>query len=253
MKRTRGWYILIIVALVVLGLALAACTRDRPQEQVDSVRVTPEETGSATPTPTPASPESAPEATPTPVSAAGVTPVLPLPTPTSVATPTPHATPTTATVWHWYTVRRGDTLFSIATKFNTTVEELKRLNNLTDSTIYVGQKLKVPGAAQPGEGGTTEYIVQPGDTLFSIAQKFGVDMHELARINNIRDPGTIYVGQKLIIPVSPSSSAKFYKVKPGDTLSQIAERFGVSMQAIMEANGITDPDAIYVGQILRIP
>ncbi len=249
---------ILLIGVVVLTAVLSACTRDRPQESVEGVQLSPDMSVLGTPTLTPASnattPTPTPATTPTPITASGVTPVLPLPTQAPSPAPSQEKTPTSApAAWHWYTVRRGDTLYSIATRFGTTVEELRRLNGLTDTTIYVGQKLKVPGAAQPGEGGTTVYIVRPGDTLSSIAYRFGVDVRELARINHITDPSTIYVGQKLIIPVSAKSTAKLYTVRPGDTLSQIAERFGVSLQALMEANGITDPDAIYVGQVLRIP
>lgn len=149
-------------------------------------------------------------------------------------------------------MQRGDTLFSIAQRFGTTVEELKRLNGLTDNTIYVGQRLKVP-AAPPSEETYTEYVVQPGDTLFSIAQRFGVDVDELAQLNGITDPGLIYVGQRLRIPAGAKPARALYQVQPGDTLSSIAQRFGVTLEALMEANGITDPDQIYAGQILRIP
>jgi len=245
--------ILSVVLLVGMIPALSGCTRDRPQEPVDSVQLNQGEGAAADQATSPAMPTVLPTVTTSAATAPLVTPIPPTPRPTPTPVPIPTPTATTSQVWHWYTVRRGDTLYSIAARFNTTVEELRRLNNLSDNTIYVGQKLKVPGPASEGEGGTTEYIVQPGDTLFSIAQRFGVDVHELARINNITDPSTIYVGQKLIIPVSPSKSTKLYKVQPGDTLSQIAEKFGVSMQAIMELNGITDPDQIYVGQVLRIP
>ncbi len=129
-----------------------------------------------------------------------------------------------------------------------------QLNGLSDSTIYPGQKLKVPGPASTEESGPIEYVVQEGDTLFSIARRFGVDMEELARANNITDPSTIYVGQRLIIPGARITPARdLYYVQPGDTLTSIAQRFGVSLQALMEANNISDPDEIYAGQVLRIP
>lgn len=182
----------------------------------------------------------------------------PVVTPTPVPSPLPTVQPTstppgeTDQPWQYYTVQRGDTLFSIAQRFQTTVEELKQLNGLADNTIYVGQRLKVP-APPPTEEGYTEYVVQPGDTLFSIAQRFGVDMDELARLNDIEDPGTIFVGQRLRIPAGAKPARTLYVVQPGDTLSNIAQRFGVSLDALMEANGITNPDEIYAGQILRIP
>ncbi len=250
--HTRS-YLIIAAVFVALVLGSVACTRDRPTEPIDSWTPALKTPSVELSTPTVITPTTS------------ISPTIPALTTVVLVQPTlaakPSATPTpsvsgqsTPTPWHWYTVRQGDTLYSIALRFNTSIKTLKRLNELTETTIYVGQKLKVPGAASGGESGTREYIVKPGDTLFSIAKRFGVDLQELARINHIVDPSTIYVGQKLIIPAGAAPPVqKLYRVQPGDTLSAIAVRFGVSMQAIMDANHITDPDAIYVGQVLRIP
>jgi len=243
--------IALLIAVVLLG---GACTRDRPKETVEAwtPAATPVPSGEETPlvvTPTPTA-TPLPGVVPTPVPIVPIEPTLP-PTPTPVPTEPPAAQ---GENWHYYTVRDGDTLSSIAVQFDTTVEDLQRLNDLSDTTIYVGQKLKVPGPASAEEVQGVEYVVQPGDTLFSIAKRFGVDMQELASANNITDPSTIYVGQRLVIPGAAETPAReLYKVQPGDTLSSIAQRFGVSLQDLMTANGITDPDAIYVGQVLRIP
>jgi len=77
---------------------------------------------------------------------------------------------------------------------------LQRLNNLSNpNRIYVGQRLRVPGSGTPS-GGTRTYVVQPGDTLSSIARKFGTTTATLQRLNNLSNPNRIYVGQRLIIP-----------------------------------------------------
>ena len=101
-----------------------------------------------------------------------------------------------------YTVRTGDTLYSIALRFGVTLAELQDLNNIADENqIYVGQELKIPataGATAPSEAKT--YVVQAGDTLFSIALRFGVTTWALQVANDIPNENQIYVGQELKIP-----------------------------------------------------
>ena len=116
-------------------------------------------------------------------------PVAPPPPPG----PPPPPVPGTTT----YTVQPGDTLYLIALRFNTTIQRLRELNNLTGDVIYPGQVLIVPatgGGAPPGGGNT--YVVQPGDTLFSIAQRFGTTVTELVRLNSLTST-EIFPGQVL--------------------------------------------------------
>ncbi len=105
----------------------------------------------------------------------------------------------------WYIVRPGDTLSGIAQRFGVSLYSLARANGLsTRSFVYVGQRLRIPGrggASQPPSSGTSRtYTVRRGDTLSSIAARFGVSVLALARANNIRNPSLIYVGQRLVIP-----------------------------------------------------
>ncbi len=104
-----------------------------------------------------------------------------------------------------------------------------------------------------GGGGVTGgvYIVQPGDTLSAIGSRLGVSWQSIAQANGIYYPYTIYVGEKLIIP--GSSTATIYIVQPGDYLSLIGQKFGVSWQSIAQANGIQSPYIIYPGEKLTIP
>ncbi|NOZ28823.1 MAG: LysM peptidoglycan-binding domain-containing protein [Chloroflexi bacterium] len=110
-------------------------------------------------------------------------------------------------------------------------------------------------AASSGE----TYIVRPGDTLIRIASRYQVSVEELARANRLSDPDLIVVGQRLIIPgtasspMVPISGTLPYRVQPGDTLSILAQRFGTTVEAISEANGLEDPDLIVVGQLLSVP
>jgi LysM repeat protein len=126
-----------------------------------------------------------------------------------------------------------------------------------------------PGAVGPGSG---TYTVQANDTLYDIAQRFGVSVEDLMEANDITDPGSLSIGQKLVIPgqepgqvpegtASPEAEAPtatpsaegVYIVQEGDYPSSIAEQFGISTEELMEANGITDPTSLAVGQELIIP
>lgn len=102
-----------------------------------------------------------------------------------------------------------------------------------------------------------EYVVQPGDTLFRIGRRFGVTVQQLLAANpQITDPNLIFPGQIINVPVAitPPPAPGRYVVQPGDTLSRIARRFGVTLGALISANPqIADPDLIYPGQVINIP
>ena len=158
-----------------------------------------------------------------------------------------------------YTVQRNDNLTEIAARFGTTVAELVRLNNIANpNLIYPGQVLIIreSGGSTPPSGATT-YTVQRNDNLTEIAARFGTTVAELVRLNNISNPNLIYPGQVLIIRESggstPPSGTTTYTVQRGDTLSEIAARFGTTVGALVLANNIADRDRIYPGQVLIIP
>jgi LysM repeat protein len=109
-------------------------------------------------------------------------------------------------------------------------------------------------SAQPVVAGEIMHIVQPGQTLFSIARWYGVDVWALARANNIVNPNRIYVGQRLVIPkFTMPGTTNVYVVKVGDTLYSIARVYRTTAWAIAQANGIYNLNHIYVGQRLIIP
>ena len=170
------------------------------------------------------------------------------------AVPTLASASALASAAQTYTVRRGDTLSEIAARFGTTVNELVRLNNIADpDRIYEGDRLIIRAGA--GDGDT--YTVQRGDTLSEIAARFGTTVNELVRLNNIADRDRIYPGQVLIIrenggSVTPPSGTTTYTVQRGDTLSEIAARFGTTVNALVRLNNIADRDLIYPGQVLII-
>ena len=163
----------------------------------------------------------------------------------------------------YYTVQSGNTLSGIAARFGTTVQALAQLNNIANpNLIYVGEVLKLPVSNSVKTGASpkqyqTTYIVQSGDTLSGIAARFGTTVQYLARINGIVNPNLIYVGQVLKISGSGVSaqrgaSTATYVVKYGDTLSGIALRFGTTVNNLVALNDISNPNLIYVGQVLKV-
>ena len=175
----------------------------------------------------------------------------------------------------YYTVKSGDTLSGIANNYQTTVNTLARLNNLSNpNLIYVGQRLLVQQAATPSQPQTTTpststttaatYTVKAGDTLGQIAANHQTSVNQLVQLNKLANPNLIYVGQVLTIkqatsvsqsttatPAKPASSAT-YTVKAGDTLSQIAASHGTSYQTLASLNHLSNPNEIYVGQTLKL-
>ncbi|MDF2714124.1 MAG: putative glycosyl hydrolase [Paenibacillus sp.] len=92
-------------------------------------------------------------------------------------------------------------------------------------------------------------VVNPGDSLWAIAKRYGVPVDDIVRINEIDEPTRLAVGQALIIPTSDT----VHRVAPGETLWTISRRYGVPMEEIARANNLTNPSQLYVGQRLQIP
>lgn len=146
-----------------------------------------------------------------------------------------------------YTVVKGDTLYSIANKFNTTVDELKFVNNLTSNTIYPGQVLNVYPSVTQAQ--TITYLVKKGDTLYSIANAFGTTIQTIKDANALTTD-TIYPYQSLIVPLKFSVGE--YIVKKGDTLYSIANKYNISVDTLKALNNIGF-DTIYPYQALIVP
>ena len=98
-----------------------------------------------------------------------------------------------------YSVRRGDNLWALANRYGTTVERIKRENNLRNSTLQPGQRLVLRGSGAPSSGGGASYVVRRGDTLGKIAQARGISLNRLMSANGLSSRSTIYPGQKLVI------------------------------------------------------
>lgn len=150
----------------------------------------------------------------------------------------------------YYKVVSGDSLWQISKKFGVTVDELKKVNNLTSNALSIGQLLYIP------KNNTTTveqeiYTVKSGDTLYGIANKFGISVDALKKLNNLTT-NTLSIGQKLVIkPTSPANETE-YIVAKGDTLYGIANKFGVTVDAIKNANKLTS-NTLSINQKLKIP
>jgi tyrosinase len=157
-----------------------------------------------------------------------------------------------------YIVQRGDTLRIIANRFGTTVDAILRLNpQITNANlIHVGQVIKLPeGVIIPPTGDQT-YVVQRGDTLRIIANRFGTTVTAILQLNpQIVNPNLIYPGQVIRIRAGapPTDGFQSYIVVRGDTLRIIASRFGTTVQALIALNPqIVNPNLIFPGQVVRI-
>jgi LysM repeat protein len=177
-----------------------------------------------------------------------------------------------------HVVMAGETLSLIALRYGVSVAAIAEANGLADpDRVVEGQMLVIPGLPPSGAGGPAApaarpdpgnpavslvHVVEPGETLSSIAARYGVALARLADANNLADRDLVIAGERLLIPVpsTPSQTtgaapaAEFsHIVRPGDTLSAIAARYGVSMDAIVAANGIANPSIIVLGATLAIP
>ena len=163
-----------------------------------------------------------------------------------------------------YTIKKGDTLWEIARRYGTTVQEIASINNIQNpNLIYPGETIRIlTNSTTSGEEtrgtGDIIYTVQRGNTLSEIAQAYNVTVNHIVELNNIQNPNLIYPGQKLRITESnvqdlkPVTQNSTYTVKSGDTLNSIARKYGVSVDYLVRINGIQNPNIIYPGQLLQI-
>jgi LysM repeat protein len=173
-----------------------------------------------------------------------------------------------------YTVKPGETLSEIAERYGTSVQRLMQLNNLrSPQDLWAGSRIQVPGAtaARPSGGGggtrtttvSANYTVKPGETLSELAERYGTSVQRLMELNNLRGPQDLWAGSRIQVPITRTTTAAApkpavnknatqHKVQSGETLSVIADRYGVSMQNLIALNGISNPNQVEVGRTLKL-
>lgn len=151
-----------------------------------------------------------------------------------------------------YIVKKGDSLYSIANKYNTTVEELKRINNLTSNILSIGQVLKLPSDKANNvekEENTISYTVQKGDSLYSIARKYDTTIDRIKDLNNLTT-NLLSIGQVLLIPTDTNLETT-YTVKKGDSLYSIAKKYNTTVDRLKQLNNLSS-NLLSIGQILIV-
>ena len=147
-----------------------------------------------------------------------------------------------------YIVEKGDTLYKIANKYNTTVDEIKELNNLTDNNLFIGEQLLIPTKDFVSD----TYVVKKGDTLYSIANKYNTTVDNLKKINNLEN-NDLSIGQVLLLKTDTTEpNTNTYIVKVGDTLYSIAREFNTTPDALRDLNTL-NTNILSIGQQLLIP
>ena len=156
-----------------------------------------------------------------------------------------------------YTVKKNDNLWNIANEYGTTVNDIVQLNNLSSTVLQVGQQLLIPSEKEITPSDI--YTVKAGDSLWKIANEFGITVDDLKSANNLSS-NNLSVGQKLYIPgkendKTPPNNANqeiTYVVKSGDSLWNIAKKYNISVNELKEYNNLTS-NLLQIGQKLLIP
>jgi len=181
------------------------------------------------------------------------------------------------TVIQSYEIKKGDSLWTISRVFGVSIKTIMTANNLSeDSILQVGMKLKIPTqhneapqvlVAQNGQKNQTAgeegfyYTVVSGDTLWNISRKHGVSVNTLMKVNNLKSADRLQINQKIWVsssekrpsPGDTSNKYQNYQIQSGDSLWSIARRYRVSLDLLMNVNGLNQQSRLRIGQQIRIP
>ena len=153
-----------------------------------------------------------------------------------------------------YTVKSGDSLWSIAKKYNVSVDELKKANNLTSNVLRINQVLFIPTKKEEESGNYIVYTVKSGDTLYSIAKNYNIAVSDIIELNKLSN-NILNLGQRLLLPVEEKvieTKYNTYVVKSGDTLYSVAKKYGISVTELKEINDLSN-NTLSIGQKLLVP
>lgn len=190
--------------------------------------------------------------------------------------PTAKGQPTTTTMQS-YVIKQGDSLWTISRVFGVSIRTIMEANNLSeDSVLQIGMSLKIPTqqsespqvlVAQNGQKNQAAekegfyYTITSGDTLWNISRKYGVSVSTLMKVNNLKSADRLQINQKIWVsssekrpsPGDSSNQYQSYEVQAGDSLWSIARRYRVSLDLLMNVNGLNQQSRLRVGQQIRIP
>ena len=159
-----------------------------------------------------------------------------------------------------HTIAPGDSLWDLAVRWGTTVEEIARVNEIADpGHVWIGQRITVPGAT--ADRGS--HTIAPGENLWSLARRWDSSVEEIVRVNGITDASSIRIGQRIVIPPASAGSAagppappparRSHTIAPGDNLWSLARRWDTTVEEIVRVNRIADQRLIRTGDTLIIP
>ena len=150
-----------------------------------------------------------------------------------------------------YTVKKGDTLYSISKNQNIPIDTIIKLNNLTSSNLEIGQQLKLKSDSN-NSSNKNQYIVQRGDTLYSLALKYNTTVDKLRKLNNL-NTNTLTIGQILVLPIETDiDEYDIYVVKKGDSLWSISRKFNIDINDLIELNNLKDL-TLQMNQSILVP